>query len=427
MLEKIKNDLMQNNVFLTGGAGVGKSFLTLALIDSLKKAGKRVVVLGSTGISSVHIGGQTIHSFFMFGISSTTKELAQIDRRNRKKLEELYESIEHCEYLIIDEISMVSASLMEMIHERLIKGRFGGRVFCVGDFYQLPPIKKDKKENTLFREPLFAFESLAWREFNFKTYILNESKRTNDKKFFSFLEKIRVGIKDEEVLNYLIKLTQNSTVLKKSPTLLFGRNKEANFLNKEELLKLNSPLVKFVAQELFLENSIDLKRYESWKKSLPIELNLELKIGSKVLFCANRWGSYINGEQGEVVEIEDEQIWVEKENELVKVKRHSFSFEEVGVKDGELTSVAYATLEQFPLKLAYAITIHKSQGMSIENLVCDIDNIFENSQFYVAISRAVKPTTLLLKSSKRDLLGHLQRIIRIDDRVEEFYNNLKRN
>ncbi len=220
------------------------------------------------------------------------------------------------------------------------------------------------------------------------------------------------------------RLSQNSHVWDENPTVLFGRNYEADRLNHERLSKLEAPIVNLKAKENIHDKTLNIKRLSAWKRSLPVPEDMALKIGARVLFCTNKWGKYMNGEQGIVREIEANSVWVEKNGSLVEVERHTFSFQGLESKSATVEETPLATLEQFPLKLAYAITIHKSQGMSIDSLVCDIDNIFEASQFYVAISRAKSPEGLLIKSSKYNLNSHLRECIRVDRNVQEFYDNL---
>jgi ATP-dependent exoDNAse (exonuclease V) alpha subunit len=164
------------------------------------------------------------------------------------------------------------------------------------------------------------------------------------------------------------------------------------------------------------------KKVESWKKLLPVSEQLTLKEGVPVLFTVNKWGKFVNGERGVLRTIEDDHLIVEKEEEYVRVERHDFDLLDMAVKDdGTVETISLATLSQFPLKLAYAVTIHKSQGMSIDNLVCNVDNIFAPSQFYVAISRAIDPKHLKIDFNKGDLTRYLQRVIHVDERVVKYY------
>jgi ATP-dependent exoDNAse (exonuclease V) alpha subunit len=423
VLETLKKELVSHHVFLTGGGGVGKSFLTAQLIKDYREKGHSVVVLGSTGISAVHVNGQTLHSFFVFGIANNKDEMLRNDKYNKQRIKELNAILERCDLLVLDEISMVSAGLMEMVRYRLLQGAFSGRLLFVGDFFQLPPVVKKTTSRSLFAEPLYAFESSAWGDFAPKALFLNRPKRTQNVQFFSILKKIREGEKDTEVLAYMAGLANNTSTWSHDPTVLFGRNQEADAMNRLKLEALDAPLVKLPSKETLHESSLHVKRFESWKKNLPVQVDMSLKIGARVLFCTNKWGKYMNGEQGIVRGIEEEIIWVEKAEALVGVERHEFVLSEPHATSNGVEDKPVASVHQFPLKLAYAITIHKSQGMSLDALVCDIDHIFEASQFYVAISRAKEPGKLLLRYSRGDMHSYLERCIRVDERVKQFYQH----
>ncbi|MDR1975670.1 MAG: AAA family ATPase [Campylobacteraceae bacterium] len=423
-LQKIKDILKINHLFLTGSSGVGKSYLTARLIEEYKKEKKQVVILGSTGISAVHIGGQTIHSFFAFGICKNTEELLRYDK-NKKRLKELYGILQNTNLLVIDEISMVSAALMEMIRYRLNASGFGGSILFVGDFFQLPPVRKadEVSAGSLFGDEVYAFESSAWQNYNPKILELVGSKRTEDRHFFSILNQVRKGEIDEKVTLFFENLRQNRAVMALNPTILFGRNYEADRMNKERLDEIKEEPRVLEAELNLREKSLHQNRIESWYKALNIPLKLELKIGAHILFCVNKWGKYYNGERGVVRGIFDEYLLIEKKDELIKVEPYEFALYENSLEGGEIKSKTLATLKQFPLKLAYAITIHKSQGMSIENLVCDIDNIFEKSQFYVAVSRAVSAKNLYIRYSRGDFDTYLRRCVQVDERVKNFYKS----
>jgi len=418
--------LKHANVFLTGGAGVGKSYITNEVISDYRKRGKQVVALGSTGVSAVNIGGFTVHSFFVFGIASNFEELSAHDKRAKKRLSDLKKVLKATDLIIIDEISMVSADLLDMIAYRLNAYGYLGKVMFVGDFFQLPPVQKQQQGNPhdIFGAKLYAFESLAWERFDLTVIELTEMKRTTDAEFTHILSKVRTGVCDDEVMAYMHRLWNNEG-LKKDPTYLFGRNVEVELTNRARLNELESEeTILFANIEMF--GSVHEKKVESWKKLLPVSEQLTLKEGVPVLFTVNKWGKFVNGERGVLKIIEDDYLIVEKEDEYVRVERHDFDLLDMAVKDdGTVETVSLATLSQFPLKLAYAVTIHKSQGMSIDNLVCNVDNIFAPSQFYVAISRAIDPKYLKIDFNRGDLMQYLQRVIHVDERVKAYYHKLE--
>lgn len=414
--------LKHSNVFLTGGAGVGKSYITNEVIRDYRKRGKQVVALGSTGVSAVNIGGFTVHSFFVFGIASDFEALAQQDKRAKKRLSDLKKVLKATDLIIIDEISMVSADLLDMIAYRLNHYGYLGKVLFVGDFFQLPPIVKQGRGNDLLGEKLYAFESMAWERFDLMTIELTEMKRTQDAEFTHILSKVRRGICDEEVLDFMHRLWNNEA-LDPDPTALFGRNLEVEQTNRARLNALDTEeTILFANIEMF--GNVHEKKLAGWKNMLPVSEQLTLKEGVPVLFTVNKWGKFVNGERGMLRKIEDDYLIVEKEEEYVRVERHDFDLLDMMVKDdGTVESITQATLSQFPLKLAYAVTIHKSQGMSIDNLVCNVDHIFAPSQFYVAISRAVDPRRLKIEFNKGDLTHYLRRVIHVDPRVVSYYES----
>ncbi len=425
-VDLVLRHLKNNNVFLTGGAGVGKSYTTTEIIRLYRSQNdEQVVALGSTGVSAVNIGGYTIHSFFVFGISSNFEELDQNDKRSRSRLLELKKILRATDLIIIDEISMVSSNMMEMISYRLSSMGYLGKLLFVGDFFQLPPVQKFGQNNPdIFGEKLYAFESDAWKSFSPIVIELTEMKRTSDAEFTHILQKVRVGECDHEVINYMLRLT-NTQMKNENPTFLFGRNNEVNSTNRNKLKAVEADEHLLFATYEEHQGRVHEKRLASWKNMLPVEEQLTLKVGVPVLFTINKWGKYANGERGIIQRIEDEYIVVEKEKIFVRVERHDFDLMEMKSDDkGKIKSVTLATISQFPLKLAYAVTIHKSQGMSIDNLVCNVDNIFAPSQFYVAISRAINPKNLRLDFNRGDLTGYLRRMVKVDMRVVEYYTQL---
>jgi len=423
-LLNILESLKHSNLFLTGGAGVGKSYLTNEVIKSYRQESKQVVALGSTGVSAVNIGGFTVHSFFVFGISNNFDELRLADRRAKQRLGNLKKILKATDLIIIDEISMISTTLLDMISYRLDSLGYLGKLLFVGDFFQLPPVRKSSKRSDLFVESLYAFESSAWSKFDLTVIELTQMKRTQDKLFTHILQKVRRGICDDEVIQYMSRLWNNDSVDNIDPTYLYGRNIEVEQTNRHKIDQLKSDeTVPFADVECF--GSVNEKRLASWKSMLPITEQLTLKEGVPILFTVNKWGKFVNGERGILHKIEENYLIVEKEEEFVRVERHDFDLLDMVAKpDGTIETISLATLSQFPLKLAYAVTIHKSQGMSIDNLVCNVDNIFAPSQFYVAISRAIDPKTLKIDFNRGDLAQYLHRVVNVDQRVEDYYAGL---
>lgn len=422
-LDNICKILEHDNIFLTGGAGVGKSYTTIKIIDKFKNDGKNVITLGSTGVSAVAVNGMTVHSFFVFGIANSLEELDIGDKKAKHRLSELKKIISNTDLIVIDEISMISASLIDMIAYRLDSMGFMGKILFVGDFFQLSPIVKYKENVGLFDSLLFAFESSSWQNFAPVVVELTTMHRTHDAEFTKILSSIRKGEVNEKVIEYIKSLEQNSAL--ENSTYLFGKNEHVEKMNRDKLAELSSPAVMLIAQNNSIKG-VHENKVSNWQKSLPVPDTLTLKVGAPVLFCVNKWGKYANGERGIIKEITSEAVIVEKNDSFVRVEPHVFELGEFHAnEDGKLKSVTLATMAQFPLKLAYAITIHKSQGMSIDNLVCNVDNIFTPSQFYVALSRATDPKTLKVDYNGGNLEYYLKRVISIDPRVVEFYSNVR--
>lgn len=390
--------LTQNkNVFLTGGAGVGKTTITREVIEHFQSEAKKVAKLASTGMAATLIEGQTLHSFLDLGIASSREELEKSGKLEiKKKIKKLIESMD---LIVIDEISMVSDKLFEMIFLRLEQAGFSGRVMVVGDFLQLPPIVRGSAE------VYFAFESEAWQRCAFEMVELTHIHRTDDAHFIELLKSVRFGEVDESVHNHLNEYIKPLPQDLSSSTFLFGKNISAQQHNKEQLSFIESELFIKEAQIIKHQKSATDKEIERFMSDARIERELALKVGAPVLFTRNAW-NYFNGERGVVVNVDSSYIYVQKADaKVVKLEPLAQSKEvwrERSV-DGkiEMQEEAIFSIYQFPIKLAFAITIHKSQGMSIEDLIIQTNEIFAPSQFYVALSRSSNPLRLNLIAPKR--------------------------
>ena len=419
MFERILKTLQaRKNVFLTGGAGTGKSYTTKCIIENFYKSGKNVVALGSTGISAVNIGGITLHSFFRFGRINDISELAKHDKTQRGELKELYKVLSKLDLIIIDEISMVRSSTFEMVAYRLRMGGFKGALLVVGDFYQLEPVvsRDEKGQNSLF-SGFYAWQSMAWSDMSFVNFMLTKPKRTNDLGFFSILERIRVGVCDDEVMGFLAsRVEQNPPA---NTLRLFGTNAKVDALNEERLNMLKTPLF-HVEAAIKASQSVSETELKSWLAGINIAKVLELKVGAEVIICANKRGSYYNGERAEVLELKEDGIIVRKHNdELCSIEPVCLELNAYADEGGNVAKQVLASFVQYPLRLAYAITIHKSQGMSLDDYICDVNDIFASGQLYVALSRARSAKGLFLEQSST--LNRLRSKIRPNDAVAQFY------
>lgn len=391
---KIITEKLQNkqNIFLTGGAGVGKTTITKDVIQYFEDEAKKVAKLASTGMAATLINGQTLHSFLDLGIAKDVSELEKnANYEIKKKVKKLLLSID---LIVIDEISMVSDALLDMIKLRLEQADFKGSVLVVGDFLQLPPVVRG------YGEVCFAFESSSWKEFAFEKIELTHIYRTDDKEFIELLSYIRYGLVDEKIHNnlneYIKPLPQDLSQF----TFLFGKNNSASLHNKMQLEFVDSELFVKQAQIVKHIKSANDKEIERFMDDARIEKELEVKIGVPVLFTRNSW-NYFNGERGEVVNVDNNFVYVQKSDgvvvklEAIAQSKAKWSEKTIDGKK-EMVEENIFSIYQYPIKLAYAITIHKSQGMSIEDLIIQTNEIFAPSQFYVAISRSSNPVRLNL-------------------------------
>jgi ATP-dependent exoDNAse (exonuclease V) alpha subunit len=389
----VKKLQLRENIFLTGGAGVGKTTLTRGVIEHFEVEAKKVAKLASTGMAATLIGGQTLHSFFDLGICSDVEDLQLKGKLNLKK--KIHKLIRSMDLIIIDEISMVSAPVFEMIALRLSQAEYDGVLMVVGDFLQLPPVVRG------FGEVSFAFESESWEKFDFKTITLKEVHRTDDRDFIDILNAIRfsqVGEAQHYYLHQLIKPIPQDLI---NYTYLYGKNISAKRHNEEQLAFIDSDERSYEAQVVRHDKNTKDKEIERFFDDARIEKVMRLKVGVPVLFTRNSW-NYFNGERGTIIKMDETSLHVRKSDGIiVKLETTSISksvWKEKTVNGKkELLETELFSVYQFPIQLAFAITIHKSQGMSLEDLIIDTTEIFAPSQFYVAISRAVSPHRLILK------------------------------
>ena len=367
------------NVFLTGSAGAGKTYVLNQYIKYLKDRKIKVATTASTGIAATHMNGQTIHSWSGMGIKSfmTPQEI-----RRLKEKKYLKEHIEDCDVLIIDEISMLHKNQLNLVNEILMTIRddynaFGGmQVVFAGDFFQLPPISKNDEPSN----QCFAFMSRAWLDANLKICYITEQHRQNDNIYNNILNEIRSKTLSKDSLNRLEASGLNTPKMK--PTKLFTHNVDVDRINHEHLMELSSDEFEFVAITKGNPNLI-----EGLRKSVLAPAQLKLKIKAKVMFVRNNYDAgYMNGTLGTVIDFEEDE-----EGEtfpIVKTfdgKRIAVEMETWSIENEKGQSIA--SLEQYPLRLAWAITVHKSQGMTLDAAEVDLSKTFEMGQGYVALSR----------------------------------------
>ena len=382
------------NVFLTGGAGTGKTTLVKSIIEAYEHESKKIAKLASTGMAATLIGGQTLHSFLDIGICNSINELDNSSKSKlTKKLKNIIASIH---LIIIDEISMVSASLFDLIIYRLAQADFQGSLLVVGDFLQLPPVVKNSFQVN------FAFESSTWSNSDFITIELDKNYRTQDLDFISVLNDIRYGKVDENAAGMLESFVRPFNEELKNFTLLFGKNVSAEEHNKRQLSYISSDLHVKECEIIIHDKKVSDNDIERFFKDSRIVRVLELKIGVPILFTKNAWNNY-NGERGVVVKVDEQYVYVQKSEgvivKLEQVAEHKTIWVENAEKESEEKRLF--SVYQYPITLAFAITIHKSQGMSIKDLIIETNEIFAPSQFYVALSRATSKERLILIQPRR--------------------------
>ena len=360
------------NVFLTGSAGTGKTFLLNKFISYLKKKKIRVGITASTGIAATHIEGKTIHSWSGMRIKQ------EMDDKAIKKIiknEELSGRIKGSRVLIIDEISMLDAGRLDLVDKicKTVRGNsssFGGlQIVVCGDFFQLPPVDRERKAK-------FAYESLAWKNSDIKVCYLKKQYRQDDFKFVEILNKIRNNRAGQEELDYLKKRLYKPIDCSIKPTKLYTHNADVDAINTYELSRISRE------EKVYYMNSYGPKELVSFlKKSCMAPEELKLKVGAVVMFVKNNFeGGYVNGTIGKVVDFEEDNPIIEtKSGNSIIASPTSWNIEE----DDEII----ASIQQFPLRLAWAITIHKSQGMSLDVAEIDLSKAFELGMGYVALSR----------------------------------------
>ncbi|MBI3888423.1 AAA family ATPase [Candidatus Nomurabacteria bacterium] len=375
------------NVFLTGEPGAGKTHTVNMLVNYLRDSDVEPAITASTGIAATHIGGMTIHSWSGLGIKT---KLDKYDLDKIASSEYIVKRVNRTKVLIIDEVSMLSPGMLDMIDMvcREIKQNdeaFGGiQVILVGDFFQLPPImkKEEEKQGSLITEvrPMgkFAYDSGAWQRARFVVCYLAEQHRQDDKDFLSMLSGIRSNSFSQEHLKHLNSRQIDMDDMPENTTKLFSHNVNVDKVNDTELSKLDDEKKCFE-----MSGSGNERIVETLKKGCLSPENLELKIGAVVMCTKNNQKEhFVNGTLGTVVgfdELSGYPIIKNKNGRSIVIEPMDWVVEENGKIRAQITQV--------PLRLAWAMTVHKSQGMSMDAAVMDLSQVFEYGQGYVALSR----------------------------------------
>src|SRR5581483_9361504 len=398
---------MGKNVYLSGPAGSGKTHTLRAYIAYVREKNIEVAVTASTGIAATHLGGMTIHSWSGLGVKDSLSEW-DIDMLESKQ--NLWKRYQATKVLIIDEISMLHHFRFDLL-DRLCRSfkrneaAFGGlQVVLCGDFFQLPPVSRAGE-----RAPEFAYKSKIWKEMDLTVCYLSEQHRQSDSAYFSLLSAIRENNVDEEVLEHLrsrFKKRSSSTL---PPTKLFSHNVDIDVINNNELEKLSGEARTFQMVFRGRKPLTDLLA-----RSCLAPEKLTLKIGARVMFVKNNYEKgFINGTLGEIVGYD------EANNPLVKISSGKILTASLESWRIEEEGKVLAEIIQVPLRLAWAITIHKSQGMSLEAAEIDLSKSFVAGMGYVALSRVRNLEGLTLLGLNQTALLVNGEVFEVDQKLRQ--------
>ncbi len=413
------------NIFLTGKAGTGKT----TFLHKIKNDGfKRMVVTAPTGVAAINAGGMTLHSFFQlpFGLHlpGATRDASQQRRFSGQKIS-LMRSID---LLVIDEISMVRADLLDAVDEVLRRYRdhskpFGGvQLLMIGDLHQLPPVVKQDEWEMLrhhYQTPYF-FGSLALGKTNPVAIELKHIYRQSDEQFINLLNRVRDNQLDDEVMEILnSRFIPNFKPKEEDGYItLTAHNATAQDINSHRLAAIEGTMHIFNAK---IENDFPQHAY-------PTEETLEFKEGAQVMFVKNDINPekrFFNGKIGQIVRIADGEIFVRckgDEEDIgvspVEWQNIKYSLDE---KSKEVKEELLGTFTQYPLKLAWAITIHKSQGLTFERAIIDAQAAFAHGQVYVALSRCKSFEGIVLRTK----IGWTS--VKTDSVVKDYSEETERN
>ncbi len=401
------------NILVTGGAGTGKSYLLNFLKRNYPLS--RLEIAASTGIAALNVGGSTIHSWAGIGLANIPVEKI-IENIFSAKAIRARRRIRQARALAIDEISMISAELFEILNRVFQAVRennlpMGGiQIIVFGDFLQLPPINRDSQNYN------FCFNGKVWKDLNFQPFVLEQSFRQNDAEFIRILNNLRFGKvsdDDRKILESRIKADDTNQAIR--PTILTTHNYKVEKINQEELKKIPHPEIIHQAEYRGAPERIEFLR-----RNCLAQDTLRLKVGAQVMMIKNTYqkDGIINGSLGIIKDFSPRKNFpiVEFVNgKILTIGPDEWLLEKFN--DGHKESVIEAELQQIPLILAWAITIHKSQGLTLDKISCDLSDSFSPGQIYVALSRARSLSGVFIESINFNRLTS-------NDEAVNFYRNL---
>lgn len=399
------------SVFLTGAPGSGKTFVLNRFIKEAKKAGRRVAVTASTGIAATHIGGTTIHSWSGLGIRDS---VSNSDKKWLMENSHLLKRYNNVDVLVLDELSMMHGARLDMVNQvckwlRENDKPFGGlQVVLTGDLFQLPPITRGDTAID------FAHLSQAWQELNPKICYLTEQHRQENDPLLDLLEAMRRNEVEDAHFAALSERLGREAPQEVAITKLYSHNQDVEHINNDHLQALTSETKTFVMQTHGVQAKVD----QLTKSVLAPEI-LELKKGAEVMFVANNFAEgFVNGSRGTVVDFSDNapMVKLHRTGKIIKVVPHSWALEEDGKQKASVT--------QLPLRLAWAITIHKSQGMSLDSAEIDLSRAFTPGMGYVALSRVRSLNGVYLKGLNNTALVMHPSIFTFDETLRSVSTEL---
>lgn len=402
------------NVFLTGSAGAGKTYTLNQYIQYLKARKVPVAITASTGIAATHMNGMTIHTWAGIGIKDV---LSDHDLKNMKERKYLKEHLENAQVLIIDEISMLHAKQLNLVNQVLKYFKesdeaFGGiQVIVAGDFFQLPPVGKPEERN----RDKFCFMSEAWVEAKFRVCYLTEQHRQGN----DILNDILNAIRSQSISQQHIQALEHTREqdIGDTFTRLYTHNADVDQINYQHLHAIASD-----GQQFDAKCDGNAKLVETLKSSVRAPESLVLKKHAKVMFVKNNFDmGYINGSLGEVVGFEeDDEYGVLPKVQLTDGTTLLVEPETWSVDNDAGKTIA--SFQQIPLRLAWAITIHKSQGMTLAAAEINLSHTFEKGQGYVALSRLKSLSGLRLLGFNLQALELDSLALKADRRFQELSN-----